>query len=276
MWHGTVRSLPFAQQLRATALAGCEAMSMTPYAYGQLRESGRAARDILRQAADEGVALFHLDPLIRWIEPWKPDLPPEAFPYELLSTTCDAFLEMARDLEAESITAWGAFPAGSLPRAAIIDAFGALCDRAAQNGLYCDMEFLPMYGVPTLEEAWAIIDAVGRPNARLVFDLWHYFRGKRDDALLATIPGEKIGSVQICDATAAPPPGVPLGLDGQTARRLPGEGEFAITEALDILAKTGGLRTVGYEIFSTAFDTMDAAMIAKAVKTSMDAILAPY
>ena len=33
MWNGTVRALPLAEQLRATQLAGCEALTITPSDY---------------------------------------------------------------------------------------------------------------------------------------------------------------------------------------------------------------------------------------------------
>lgn len=273
MWNGTVRSLSFAEQLRATALAGCQAMSVTPYGYTQWLTQGLSPRDLRSMASDRGVRLFHLDPLIRWVRNWKPDLPEQAFPYHALSFTEEEFLGFAEALGVESFTAWGAFPEGTVSFSEIVDAFGSLCARAASRGLRCDLEFLPMYGIPTLEAAWRILETVGAANSGLAFDCWHYFRGKPDDALLRSIPGASITGVQISDAGAVAPAGVPLGRDGQTSRRLPGEGDFRIADIIRILGSTGGLNNVGLEIFSTVFDAMSADDIGAACRRSLAAVL---
>jgi sugar phosphate isomerase/epimerase len=273
MWNGTVRSLSFAEQLRATSIAGCEAMSVTPYGYTQWLAKGLSTHDLLSMAADRGVRLFHLDPLIRWVSKWRPDLPEQAFPYQALSYTEEEFFGFAEALGVESFTAWGAFPDGTVPFSEIVDAFGSLCTRASSRGLRCDLEFLPMYGIPTLEAAWRILEAVGAANSGLAFDCWHYFRGRPDDALLRSIPGTRIAAVQICDASAMAPTGVPLARDGQTSRRLPGDGDFRIADIVRILRGTGGLNSVGLEIFSSVFDAMSADDIGAACRRSLAMVL---
>jgi 4-hydroxyphenylpyruvate dioxygenase len=274
MWNGTVRSLSFAEQLRATSLAGCQAMSVTPYGYTQWLTQGFSNQDLLSMASDIGVRLFHLDPLIRWVANWKPDLPEHVFPYHALSFTEDEFFGIADALGVESFSVWGAFPEGAISFSEIVDAFGSLCARASNRGLRCDLEFLPMYGIRTLEAAWRIVEAAGAANSGLVFDCWHYFRGRQDDALLQSIPGSRITAVQLADAAAVAPAGVPLIRDGQTSRRLPGEGDFRIADIIHILRATGGLNTVGLEIFSTTFDDMSADEIGAACRRSLATVLA--
>jgi sugar phosphate isomerase/epimerase len=269
MWSGTVRALSFADQLRATTLAGCSALSVTPYGYTQWLAQGLNSHDLLSRASDAGVRLFHLDPLIRWVTNWRPAGPAHTFPYDALSFTADDFFGFAEALGIESFTAWGAFPKGTLAFGEIVEAFAALCARASDHGLRCDLEFLPMYGIPTLEAAWAIVAAAGASNSGVAFDFWHYFRGTPDDDLLRSIPGNRITAVQIADAAARPPPGVPLGQDGQTSRRLPGQGDFRIAEVVRILHDTGGLNNVGLEIFSTQFDAMNADEIGSVCRQSL-------
>ena|ERR1700691_5528153 len=106
--------------------------------------------------------------------------------------------------------------------------------------------------------AWDILQDVGARNSGLVFDFWHYMRSGPDEALLRRIPGSKITAVQLCDATAAAPPGMSLAYDGLNNRLAPGEGDFPISQLLSTLREIGGLNNVGLEVFSSRFDQMSA------------------
>ena len=173
----------------------------------------------------------------------------------------------------ESFTAWAGFPAGHYELPQLIDAFGALCERAATEGLRCDLEFIPVFGIPDLKTGWAIVDGAGASNSGIVLDMWHYMRGGRDDALLASIPGDKITAVQLCDATAEVPKGMSLAEDGLNNRRSPGEGDFPIGEIVEVLRNSGGLNNVGLEIFSPRFDAMSAEAIGETCRRVLDETL---
>ena len=274
MWQGTVRSLPLREQLKAAALAGCEALSVTPFGYSRWRADGLGARDIRVMADEAGIQLFHLDPFIRWVDDWRPDASHIAFPYEALDFNEEQFFGFAEALEVESFSAWAAFPPERFSINEIIDAFGGLCERAAQRGFRCALEFLPMYGLPDLATAWRVVEAVDASNSGIVFDIWHYSRGTPDDALLRQIPGDRIAAVQLCDATTLPASGLSLSADGQTRRLFPGEGDFRIAEIVAILRDTGALRTVGLEIFSTELDALDVDAIGIACRDGLDSALA--
>jgi hypothetical protein len=55
-------------------------------------------------------------------------------------------------------------------------------------------------------------------------------RSGPDEALLRSIPGEKITAVQLCDATAEVSPGMSLAYDGLSNRVTLGEGTFPIAK----------------------------------------------
>ncbi|MGH3638660.1 MAG: hypothetical protein ACRDUX_06495, partial [Mycobacterium sp.] len=61
MWNGTCAHLPFAEQLEATRLAGCELLTITPLTYSCLVEQGLGAKEIRAAADDAGVRVSHLD-----------------------------------------------------------------------------------------------------------------------------------------------------------------------------------------------------------------------
>ena len=275
MWNGTVRALPLKEQLRAAAIAGCQALSVTPSDYNKWLGASISTHDMLSMADDAGVRITHLDPFVRWVEEWMPDLPAQDFPTHSIAFDAEDFFRMAAALKVQSFTVWGGFPAGRYTTPQLIDAFGALCRRADREGLRCDLEFIPVFGIRDLRTAWQIVDGAGAANGGIVLDLWHYMRGGRDDALLRSIPGDKITGVQICDATEKVPDGMSLAFDGLNNRRAPGDGEFPIAEILDVLRESGGLNIVGPEIFSLQFDRMSAKAIGEKSRAILDWALAP-
>ena len=273
MWNGTVRALPLKEQIRATVVAGCEALTVTPSDYLKWLSASVSTRDIRSMAADAGIRITHLDPFVRWVENWKPAIPAKDFPTDPIAFDADDFFRMTAALEVHSFTAWAGFPAGRYQLPQLIDAFGTLCERAAAEGLRCDLEFIPVFGIPDLKTGWAIVEGAGASNSGIVFDLWHYMRGGRDDALLASIPGDRITAVQLCDATAAVPTGMSLAEDGLNNRRAPGDGDFPIGEIVEVLRKSGGLNDVGLEIFSPQFDAMPAEAIGETSRKVLDQVL---
>jgi 4-hydroxyphenylpyruvate dioxygenase len=274
MWNGTVRALPLRDQLKAAASARCEILTITPSDYNKWLGASISTRDMLLMAADAGVRLAHLDPFVRWTDEWRPQIPGEDFPADIVGFDADDFFRMAGALEVSSFTAWGGFHTGSYSINRLVDAFGSLCSRAEKEGLRCDLEFIPVFGVPDLRTAWKVVRGAGAANSGIVFDFWHYMRSGRDDDLLRSIPGDLISAVQLCDATAQVPEGISLAMDGLNNRRAPGEGDFPINEIMDALRSIGGLNNVGLEIFSPQFDRMTADEIGRKSGAILDALLA--
>jgi sugar phosphate isomerase/epimerase len=273
MWNGTVRALPLKEQLRAAAIARCEGLSVTASEYTARLASAISTRDMKATADDAGVRITHLDPFLRWVDRWRPDLPGEGFPTDAIAFDADDFFSIASALEVESLTAWAGFPAGRYQTPQLIDAFGALCRRAKREGLRCDLEFIPVFGIRDLRTAWQIVDGVGASNSGVMFDLWHYMRGGRDDALLRSILGDKITGVQLCDATLTVPRGMSLAYDGLNNHRAPGDGEFPIHEIVEALWQSGGLNIVGLEVFSQELDRMSADAIGERCRAILDQTL---
>ena len=275
MWNGTVRALPFHEQVEAARVAGCSAIAITPSDYNKWLGISMATSDLRAIAKDQGVKIAHLDPFVRWTADWRPHLEGLDFPVDIVGFDEDDFFRMAGALEVSSFTAWSGFATGRYSLAEIEDAFGSLCCRSAKEGLRCDLEFIPVFGVHSLKMAWEILEHVNAPNCGIVFDFWHYMRSGPDEALLRSIPGEKITGVQLCDATAEVPEGMSLAYDGLNNRLVPGEGAFPIADLIATLRGTGALNNVGLEIFSPRFDRLDAQKIGDLTRGVMDRFLGP-
>ncbi|MEO8669601.1 MAG: sugar phosphate isomerase/epimerase family protein [Bauldia sp.] len=262
MWSGNVRQLPMKERIRATAKAGFDVLTLSPWDWMDVLRSGMSTRDMHAFAADLGVRIDHLDPLAKWAPKWMPDNIVEQVYLTFLLWDVDDFLRIGEAIGVTSMTAIGSYPAGTtVPTDQLIESFAKLCDRCAPLGIRVDLEFIPMWGLSDLKTAWAVVKGADRPNSGLIFDFYHYLRGNPDDALLETIPTERISAVQIADAAAKINPNISVFQDAIFRRVPPGEGAFPITPLLQLLEKKGALGRIGPETFSQTFDTMEADQI---------------
>lgn len=269
MYNATVRSLPFEDQCRAAALVGCNALTISPTEYLKILNSGTTTREMLTIAADNGVTITHLDPFARWTPKWEPKHHQGLYDLALIAFDIDDFLRMAEALHCRSFTAVGSHFPGSLELTELIDHFGSLCQRARKLDMRVDLEFVPFWGINSLDMAWRIVSGAGAANSGLMFDIWHHRRSHSSDELLGTIPGSRITGVQLNDGDSEVPEGTNIIQDCLMGRRPPGDGEFRVREVVAILRNKGGLNNVGLEIFSAAFDEMSIEQIVAACRTSM-------
>jgi 4-hydroxyphenylpyruvate dioxygenase len=218
-----------------------------------------------KMAADLGVSLPILDPMASWAPHWRTGISDPGF-MEFLGYSADDFFRIADELGVSTMTVIGTLRPGLASVPEIAESFALLADRAAAYGLRCILEFIPIWGIKDLGMAWQILQIADRPNAALAFDFWHYIRGGRDDALLRSIPGDRIAYVQVTDAEAEPPPGRSLEQDCLFHRLQPGEGALPIKEMLDILREIGGVERVGPEVFSAKLDALPAEAIAQELR----------
>jgi sugar phosphate isomerase/epimerase len=124
------------------------------------------------------------------------------------------------------------------------DNLAIIVDEARQAGARTCVEFLPWTGIPDLATAWALVEPLG-PDAGVLVDAWHWQRqpGGPNAALLSSIPGERIGYVQLCDAA----PGTATDMvEAMVGRVLPGDG------VVDFGVLMGALREIdAHPFFAT-------------------------
>jgi sugar phosphate isomerase/epimerase len=246
-WAGTLLAGTLEQRIEAAVAGGFKYLSLFPTDYLRARERGLSDADIIALHERAGVRLITLDPFTRWLPRWEPPPGAPADRLEWIGFDEDAIFAVADALQLETITVNEAFGT-RYEIDELIEAFAAVCDRAARSGVRVHLEFTPFSGIPDLATAWEVVRTADRPNGGLVFDTWHYFRGARDDRLLDEIPGERIFALQISDALAEPQGS--LLKDTLRHRRLPGEGTFDLAGVLPIVARKQGLAPWGIEVLS--------------------------
>lgn len=136
--------------------------------------------------------------------------------------------------------------------------FEALAGRAAREGVAVALEIVPWSAVPDLASARLLTRGI--PNAGLVIDSWHVFRGGIPLSDLAQVPGDEILGIQINDAKAEPD----ADLCAETCRRLCcGEGSFDLPGFIDALRRTGTRAPLSVEIISPELDALGAHAAAR-------------
>lgn len=256
LWAANVRNKSLPDRLRAALAGGFTHMSVFPIDYASWRKQGMSSQQFRQSIHAAGVRVLAIDPFVQWVPNFAV---PAGYPADYRSFVDFnemQILEMAQELEAEAINCVEGL-GQAYPQAVLIERFGAFADRAKARGLRVTLEFMPISSILDLATAWPIIKGADRSNAGLCFDTWHYFRSKADDALLQTIPGNKIFEVQLADALNKLQ-GKDLTEDLLRFRRLPGDGELPIARIVPILKQIGAWRSVGPEVFADSMDALSA------------------
>lgn len=244
-----IQHLPFAEQIETVKKTGFQELSLHPYYIGDFNRAGVSLKDMKAMTEDAGLRIARIDPLTTWV----PDWPATNFGNEYnltVSMESTLFLELSAFFGCQHLSLNGMWKPGHYSNAQVAEFYRAICQKAEPYGIACDIEPIPMWGVQRIEDAVEIIRMADVPNAGIVFDVTHFVRaGSRPEAL-ESVPGELIHCVQLCDGVM---PGK-LSLEDECFNRMwPGEGDFPISEIIDVLDKTGGLNGIGPEIFSPDF-----------------------
>ena len=265
-WAGTAWTASFEGRLRAARAGGFDSVSAFP---SDCPSVPRARR--LREAADAcGIRIATLDPYARWLPRWEPPATISAERLKLVDTGESAFFAAAEALGAESLTATEPFGV-RYQTEELIESVAALCDRAADSGLRAHLEFTPFGGIADLDRAWEVVSGADRANGGLVFDTWHYLRGRPDPELLERIPGDRVFVVQVSDAAARPQGS--LIEDTMRHRRLPGEGDWDLAGVLAPLLRKTGIGSIGAEVLSEELWRRPAEEIGRLAGDSLRSVL---
>lgn len=242
---GTVYRASMIEMIEVAGRHGFPTLSFPPALYRDCLASGIDAKAMRRRLADAATRVTVVDCISKGL-PGMPD-DPISFDGKLMPRPGEASCyAMAEDLEAPIVNL-AHHGADEVPEAALVDAIGAICHRAAARGLTIALEFVPGSGIRDLETARRITEATGQPNCTILLDTWHLARTQGTAADVAALPAGRIGAMQLCDRTE-PPPGTPY--VPMTGRDLPGEGELPLGQIVrEARANNPGL-TVEIEVFS--------------------------
>jgi sugar phosphate isomerase/epimerase len=256
----------FAERAAAAAAAGFGGIGLLGEDYHAEKEHGLTDAEATAILADHGLEVAEVEFVMDWS---AGDDEPER-------------LKNGRDLEERvwsvadvfgprAVSVGELVPADMLPPfEQLADRFGALCDRAAEHGLLVALEFMPFCGIPDIAMGRALVEAVGRANAGLNVDAYHYFRGNPDaDALRAV--GDRAFMIQLDDADAEVVG--ELFEDTMLRRRYPGEGSFDLVEFLRILNEAGAPGPKSVEVLSAENQSLSVEEAARRAHDATRAVV---
>lgn len=263
-------AIPLLERLEPVTAAGFSALSLMPSDIWTLEEQGMEASEIASRIADAGLRVAEMDCTANWMPHQQHQGDGGDLSLLLRGLTAQRVIETAVRIGAPSVVA---VDISDTPPSfdEATTSFAALCDLAAEHGLKAHIEFLPVGGIRTLSEAWAIVREADRPNGGLTIDAWHFFRSGSTMAELAQIPGSRIHTVQFCDAPAIPT--ADLWTELMTGRLLPGEGALDLIGLYRTLTQIGSTAPIGVEVFNSRHNDQPISQVAKDWSTAARAVL---
>ncbi|MEZ5227924.1 MAG: sugar phosphate isomerase/epimerase [Acidimicrobiales bacterium] len=252
-WAGTVGfGVPVFDRLEAAAAVDIQRFSITPLDVEWAGNNGVGPKELGRRINASGYDIV-MDPLVNW---YGGDPHPGS---RFGRFSADDTLRMCENVGAVSVNIIGQ-PEHDATLDQLVTAFAAVCDRVREIGAEATLEFTPISAIATLSQGWDIVRAADHPSGGLLFDTWHFDRSGGDLATLASVPGDRIFSVQVADAR----PEITDNVRADTIHRmLPGDGTIDLGAVLATLHRIGGLRWVGTEVISPELEAMDPATAAR-------------
>lgn len=262
--HLTVPRVAFSERVAAAAAAGFAGIGLNIAGWKRLKREGWSIADLAEILDRHDQLLVEIEFLQDWAGP--PESAVRAAEGESLA------FELADGLGARHLQIGGPVHG---PMDDVVEAFAALCDRAAERGLLVALEYLPeMTNIGSSGEALAIVMAADRPNGGICIDAWHHERGPDSLADLGAIDARWIASVQMDDG---PVPRIELDYqtDTSTNRLPPGEGGFDLVGLLRMLDAIGVNVPTCLEVISPALAASGSTEdIARRVADGMRSVLA--
>ncbi|GAB2485519.1 sugar phosphate isomerase/epimerase family protein [Jatrophihabitans fulvus] len=262
--HFSVRHASFTERVAAAAENGFAGIGLYVNEYARLRDSGHSDADLRAVLHEHGVQVFEYEAVHGW------------------SASGAAYAEYERRMDLVDRMADAFGPPHHVqvvgPYVGTVDegaeAFGRLCDRLAPRGIRAALEYLPvMTNIPDAASAWDFVQRAGRDNGGLCVDSWHHHRSGETWESLASVPADRVVSVQFDDG---PPEQVDpdYKIDCMSNRLLPGEGAFDLVGFVRTLDAMGVTAPYEVEVVSLELDAHPVHDVVRRMAESTRAVLA--
>jgi sugar phosphate isomerase/epimerase len=218
------RHHPLDDRIEAAAAAGFTGIGLLIENYRHVLVNGYSDARIAELLITHGIRLSDIEVLRGWAQGHGEGSDEEQFAWRLADTFGCRYVQ-----------AIGPY-SGTIAEAG--DAFGALCDRAADHGLLVGLEFLPFTNIYSAADAMEIIERADRANGGICLDIWHHHRGAHDLDMIRAIPADRIMAVQINDG-AAQQIDPDYKQDCLRHRLPPGDGVFDLAGFIQLLLDKG-------------------------------------
>lgn len=257
----TIRPTPLMDKIRIAGEAGYAAIELWHDEIEAFVARGGALVDIRKALIDQNLEL----PTTIYLPNWC----------DTTGSAHQAALEVCKQRLADA-AALGAVYAIASPAAGKVDVnlaaanYAELVDLGLKFGVKPAMEYLGFVEqINTIEAALEIMQKSGHPQATIIIDPFHNFRGGGSFASLKKLRGDQIAISHFNDAPASPPR-----LEQHDhSRVLPGQGHLNLKEWVGLLRDAGYDRWLSLELFNQELWNRDAKEVAKLGLETMRAVV---
>lgn len=234
----TIRPTPLLEKIRVAAAAGYEGLEIWHDDVESFLESGGALREIRHALDDHRLAVPTTIYIKGW---WDPDNPAYAADMDVVRRR----LDQAAALAAPFVIA-GPPPQHDVNYALLARQYRVLLELGREFGVRPAFEYLGFVDeLNSLAKALRVIHLADHPDAAVVIDPFHDFRGGSDHETIAQLPADLIAVSHFNDAPAEPPAAQQHDPD----RVLPGDGCIDLARYVTLLKQIGYNRFVSLELF---------------------------
>ncbi len=247
----TIRPTPILDKIRIAGEVGYTAIELWHDEIEAFVAAGRPLGDIKKALSDAGLAL----PTTIYLRGWCDTTGAE---HTAGLDECKRRLQTASDLGA---TYSIASPAGGKVDVSLAAKnYRELVDIGLSFGVKPAMEYLGFVEqINTIESALEIMTLSGHPQATIIVDPFHNFRGGGSFESLSKLKGSQIAISHFNDTPASPPR-----LEQHDhSRVLPGEGHLNLKQWVGLLKQIGYNRWLSLELFNEVLWAQDPTEVAR-------------
>lgn len=247
----TIRPTPILEKIRIAAAAGYEGIELWHDDIDRRLQSGGSLAEIRRAVDDVGLVVPTTIMLKGWCEPDGPE-------HAAGIAECRRRLEQSAAVGAPHAIAGP--PHGKVDYDLAAQRYGELLDLGLTYGVRPAMEYLGfVQDVNSIAAARRIMAGSRHPQATIVLDPFHDFRGGAGCEEIAALRAEQIAVCHFDDAPASPPPHEQRDPD----RVMPGEGVIPLRRFVQLLRQIGYDRWVSLELFREDLWRQDPLEVAR-------------
>jgi len=247
----TIKPQPLLEKVRLAAAAGFAGIELWINDIYEFIGRGGEVRDVQRALADHGMIVPCTIAVRQWGEA-------SAEEYPLMLEEVRRRMDLAARLGAPYIVATP--PRAPCDIGQISRRYRDLLELGRVAGVKPTFEYISFFrSVPSLGQAWQIVQEAAADDATLILDAFHNFNSGSTADQLRAIPAEKISHYHIDDADREKPAGTQTDPD----RVMLGDGQIDLASEIAVLREIGYTGTVSLELFNTALWEQDPAEMLK-------------
>lgn len=257
----TIRPTPIIEKIRIAAQTGYAAIELWHDDIDTYLAGGGTLADIRKALADYGLSV----PTTIYLKGWFETVGEE---HRRALEECKRRMHQSAEIGAHHVIAGP--PAGKADHDQGARNYHELLEIGRQIGVKPAMEYLGFVeDINTIEAGAEIVNKSAHPDASIVHDPFHIFRGGGSFESLTRLPGDRIAVCHFNDAPSHPPRAQQHDKD----RVLPGDGHLDLRRLLKLLRQVGYDRWLSLELFREDLWAQDPRTVAQHGLKKMQAVV---